>query len=336
VKFFASLLARFRRPRAIASVPGESSTVSSGKFRLPLVDWEKLYRKSFLYNSIASVICGYFAAELVVAGLTPYFPPTEPPRARGSVTMQKDFLAYSVVIMPNRQANLFNRQGLIPNNDDGPGDRSGQPVKTNLPLTLLGVIVLQDPGKSVASVEDKGVNQVIAVRVGENITNSAVVESISELQVVFYNQDTQRMEFVELPLDAPGGPRRIVPVVEGKPLAPGVEMERPGVIKVAKPALDKALGEDFGKILTQALCTPEMVNGKPSGFRCSQIEKGSIFDTIGLKDGDVIVAIDGEPLLDPTTAIGKLQGIKEGKARGVGFTIQRGGATQQLQINVGD
>lgn len=336
MKFFHSLLARFRKPRALPSVPGESSTVSAGKFKLPIIDWEKLYRKSFLYNSLAAVICGYFVAELLVAGLTPFFPPTEAPRARAAQNIQKDYQGYAIVIMPNRRANLFNRSGLIPSNDDGQGDRTGQPVKTNLPLTLLGVIVLRDGGKSVASIEDKGVNQVIAVRVGENITNSAVVESISEFQVVFYNQDTQRMEFVELPLDAPGGPRRIVPVVEGKQLLPGVEMERPGVIKVAKPVLEKALGEDFGKILTQALCTAEMVNGKPAGFRCSQIEKGSVYDVIGLKDGDVIVAIDGEPLLDPTTAIGKLQGIKEGKTRGVGFTIQRGGATQQLQINVGD
>jgi type II secretion system protein C len=336
VKFLREFFARFRKPKGIALIPGESLTVRAGKLRLPLIDWEKLYRKSFLYNSLASVICGYFTAELLVACLTPYFPPTEAPRARATTFSQRDFVAYSVVIMPNRRANLFNKDGKIPNNDSGQDNRTGDPVKTNLPLTLLGVIVIQDASKSVASIEDKGSNQVIAVRVGENITNAAVVESISESQVVFYNQDTQRMEFVELPPDAAGGPRRIAPVVEGKKLMPGVEMEREGVIKISKPALEKALGEDFGKILTQALCTQEMNNGKPAGFRCSQIEKGSPYDIIGLKDGDVITAIDGEPLLDPVNAIGKLQAVKEGKARGVGFTILRGGATQTLQLNVGD
>ncbi|MGZ3706027.1 MAG: hypothetical protein ACXWP1_09005, partial [Bdellovibrionota bacterium] len=70
------------RPAGFVPVPGQMSTLASGRLRMPLIDWEKLYRKSFVYNSVAAVICGYFVADLLVASLTPWFPPIQPPRPR--------------------------------------------------------------------------------------------------------------------------------------------------------------------------------------------------------------------------------------------------------------
>lgn len=328
-----SLLAKWslRRPRGVPVMPGVSNTVSSGNLKKPLIDWEKLYRKSFVYNSLAAVICGYFMADLLVASFTPYFPPTEAPRPRNNMQSgNKDFMAYSMVIMPNRRPNLFNKDGLIPNNDEGQGMMGGAPVKTSLPLTLLGVIVIRDQTKSVASIEDKGINQVIAVRVGEPITNSTIVESIDETRVVFRNEDTQRLEFVELPQDQILATRRAAP---SKPTA-GISKTSENRYTLDRKAIDTALGDDFNKILTQARCVPEFEAGKPAGYRCFQIEPGSIYEKLGLQDNDVICGIDGEALTDPTKALTKLSALKDTNTRSMSVCIKRNGVVSNSQFDI--
>ncbi len=336
MSFFTKLLQRFRKPRAgIASVPGESVTMSAGRVpRLPVIDWEKLYRKSFLYNSLASVICGYFAAELLVAGMTPYFPPNEAPRAKAVANTQLAFAGYSTMIVPTRRKNLFNKDGLVPNNDaGGGGPQSGDPVKTQLPLTLLGVIVVSDPAKSVASVEDKGANQVIAVRVGENISSNATVDSITQHQVIFFNQDTNRMEFVELPLEGK------MLTVAAKPLgkadaATGIRSDGAGNYAVPRKFLETQLGEKFGELLTQARCIQQMQNGKPAGYQCVEIEPGSLYDKLGLKNGDVVTSIEGEPLDNIQALISKLERLKSGSVSSMSMTLTRGGKTEQIQVSL--
>jgi general secretion pathway protein C len=322
-----------RRPKGIAAIPGESNTVRSGKLKLPLIDWEKLYRKSFLYNSVAAVICGYFMAELLIACLTPYFPPIEAPRARPAAQSNtKDFMAYSIAIMPGRRPNLFNKDGLIPNNDEGQGGMMGAPVKTNLPLTLLGVIVIRDETKSVASIEDKGANQVVAVRVGDNITSSTIVDSIDEVRVVFRNEDTQRLEYVELPQDQILATRRAAPA---KPSSKdGITQTSANRYSLDRKAIDTALGEDFNKILTEARCVPELEGGKPAGFRCFQIVPGSIYEKLGLQDNDIICGINGEALNDPSKAFAALAALKDTNTRSMNICIKRNGVISNSQFDI--
>ncbi len=331
-----SLLGSFgkRRPQGLASIPGETSTLAGGSIpKKPLIDWEKLYRKSFLYNSLAAIICGYFIADLLVAGFTPYFPPAEAPRAR-AVTQSgnKDFMAYSMVIMPMRRANLFNKDGLIPNNDAGGGDGySNAPVKTQLPFTLLGMIVIQGDVKSVASIEDKGSNQVVAVRVGDNITPSTVVEAIGDFRVIFQNQDTGRREFVELPQDQILATRRAAP---SKPVAGGIQKTSDNRYTLDRKAIDTALGDDFNKILTEARCVPEFEGGRPAGYRCFQIVPGSIYEKLGLQDNDVICGIDGEALNDPSKAFSKLAALKDSNTRSMSVCIKRNGVVTNSQFDI--
>lgn len=323
-----------RKAPGLATIPGESATVSGGKLKIPLINWENFYRKSFLYNSVGAVVCGYFMADLLVAGLTPYFPPTEAPKARNVQAQTKDYMAYQMVIIPGRgRPTLFNKNGLVPDNDEG-GATIGndKPVKTQLPLTLLGVIVIQNSDKSVASIEDKGVNQVVAVRKGDAITRSTFVESITETQVIFRNEETMRMEFVELPQDSVGPLRRSA-VSKGKG-GDGITKTGEGRMTLERGAIDKALGTDFNAILTQARCVPEFEGGKPAGYRCFQIEPGSIYEKLGLQDNDVICGIDGEALNDPSKAFMKLQALKDTNTRSMSVCIKRNGQISNTQFDI--
>jgi type II secretion system protein C len=320
-------VARLRVPRVpsgIASIPGAKTTLAGGKFRLPVIDWEKVVRKSFLYNSIAAVICGYFAADLLVASLTPWFPPSEAPRPRVLNPGERhDIMSYFNVVIPRGRPNLFNEKGLVPDNDEGGGvDPNGPPVRTSLPLTLVGVIVLQDVKKSVASIEDKGANQVVAVRVGDPIVRDTQVLEISDDRVLFLNQSTNRREFIELPHD-----EKVLSVKHAAPVNDGGIQNLGGNhLKIQSDALKNALGPQFGQILTQALCSPEMQGGKPIGYKCTQIEKGSVYERLGLQDGDVVTALDGQSLTNMAPLMQKLNDLREGRVQHLSITIQRNGA----------
>jgi general secretion pathway protein C len=323
---------RARRPRGIAALPGQRSTIAGGKLTLPKIDWEKLYRKSFVYNSIGAVVCGYFVADLLVASLTPWFPPAVPPRPRTNVASEKrDYFAYQNVIVPKGRPNLFNEKGLVPDNDEGGVDFNSPPVKTSLPLTLLGVIVLHDSHKSVASIEDKGANQVIAVRVGEPITRETQVQEITDDKVIFLNNSTGRREYVDLPQDQILATRRAAP---SKPSAAGgIQKSDDTHYHIDRKEVDKQM-ENLNTILTDARCVPEFEGGRPSGYRCFQITPGSIYEKLGLKENDVICGLNGESINDPAKAFQVLSSLKDPSTRNIQICIKRNGQISNYSYDI--
>lgn len=306
-----------------------------GKFNLAAmqnsfqkIDWEKLYRKSFLYNSVVVVICAYFIADFAVIALSPWYPASEAPRARMvSNRDKKDITRYDGIYARN----LFNEKGLIPEADDGGAGYNGPPVRTSLPLSLLGVIVVQDQLKSVASVEDKGANQVVAVRVNEQIAANAIVQKIENDRVIFINKNTERREYVELPKDAISATRRAAP---SKPSAgQGIVNAGNNRFAIDRKEVDSVLS-NFNEVLTQARCIPNFEGGKPNGYKCFQIVPGSIYDKLGMKDGDVICGINGESVNDPAKAFQLLGALKDQSTRSIALCLSRNGQIMNMQYDI--
>lgn len=53
---------------------------------------------------------------------------------------------------------------------------------------------------------------------------------------------------------------------------------------------------DFAKLLNQARMVPYFRNGKHRGYQVKAIDKGSLYEKLGLKNHDIIQEINGEPL----------------------------------------
>jgi general secretion pathway protein C len=314
-----------KRPRGLPALPNQIRSYRAGNFKLPVIDWEKIYRKSFLYNSIATVICAYFVADFAVMALSPYIPAAEPPRPRFSArTDRKDITRYDQIFVRN----LFNEKGLIPDADVGMDN--GPPVRTSLPLTLLGVIVTVDPAKSVASIEDKGSNSVLAVRENEPLGTSAVIQKIETDRVIFLNNSSQRREFVELPKDQILATRRAAP---SKPSSAAGIQQSGNHFTIDRKVVDEAVSpEKMPQTLTEARCVPQQVNGRPGGYQCFQIVPGSIYDKLGMKDNDVVTSINGQALDDPSKIFNFLNSLKS--AKNISISLTRGGRPVNLEYDV--
>lgn len=319
-----------RRPRGIAPVPGATDSFArpSPFAKLSSFDWEKIYRKSFLYNSIAIVISAYFVADFAATAVLPLLPAQEAPRPRPVVraSNQRGLTAYEGIFA----GNAFSEQVRTLDADERGGGFDGPPVKTSLPLNLLGVIVLQDELKSVASVEDKGANQVMAVRVNENISPGARVRKIEPDRVIFENEQSERLEFIELPKELVTASIRSA----AKPGTGGGGIQREGNrFAIPRTEVDKTL-ENLNEVLTQARCVPNFEGGRPAGYRCFQIVPGSIYDKLGMKDNDVIVAINGEPISDPSKAFTMLTELKNSNTRSIELTLNRNGRILNMNYDI--
>jgi general secretion pathway protein C len=274
------------------------------------------------------LLCAFFLADVLALLVDKYVP--EPPVVRGVRTANSErrnraVEDYNVIFARN----LFNSQGLIPGEEEPKGmeDMGGVPVKTSLPFNLIGTLILRDELRSIATIEDKAANMVYPVRAQDEIPNKAKIISVEADRVVFLNTSNGRREFIELPKDLQTSNPR---VNVGRPsnTGSGIEKVAPTQYSVSRNEVDKALG-DLNQVLTQARCVPNFENGLPSGFKCFQIVPGSIYDKLGMKNGDVLCGIDGQPINDPGKAFELLGQLKT--ASHLDLCVKRNG--QQMTMS---
>lgn len=77
---------------------------------------------------------------------------------------------------------------------------------------------------------------------------------------------------------------------------------------------------------------PHSTDGKQDGFRVSFVKKGGVFESLGLRTGDVIRSINNKEITNNAQAFGAYQEFKDAKALKV--TIQRGKETMELEYEI--
>ena len=90
--------------------------------------------------------------------------------------------------------------------------------------------------------------------------------------------------------------------------------------------------ENMSQILTQARALPYMEQGKTVGFRISEIAPGSIYEKIGLQNGDVIQSVNSQAVDDPAKFFQLYQGLRT--ERYIAIDLLRGGARQTLNYEI--
>ncbi|MEA3470758.1 MAG: PDZ domain-containing protein, partial [Thermodesulfobacteriota bacterium] len=99
-------------------------------------------------------------------------------------------------------------------------------------------------------------------------------------------------------------------------------------IHVKKEEIDSAL-EDMSKILTQARVRPYFSQGEADGFMISRIKRGSIFQKMGMRNGDIIQGVNNEPIKSPDDMLELYKGLKSGSQ--ITLNIKRRGREETLE-----
>ncbi len=99
------------------------------------------------------------------------------------------------------------------------------------------------------------------------------------------------------------------------------------VIKVKKTDIDNAF-KNMGKMLAQVRIRPYFSSGKSDGFMVSRIKPGSIFQKMGMQNGDIIQGVDNEPIKSPDEMMKLYNGLKSGSE--INLNIKRKGRQEEL------
>src|ERR1700722_6757170 len=239
------------------------------------------------------------------------------------------------------------------------------PADEDLRITLLGTSHLTN-GRAFAIVEDQNGDQVL-YRQGDMIPDAGQIVGIGrDRALILHNGHRVEISIPSLSgensgpaLEAPGGhisvPRGgIVPRFPANfrrrhPGGPGPPRRPPGAIGAATTGVRQVAPnrylvdrskvtsdmQDMSKLFTEVRAVPNIQNGSSNGFALSEIEPGSIFEAMGLHDGDVVTSISGRPLTDPRKALAVPQSLQTLNDRApIKLSLMRNGAPVNLSYDV--
>jgi general secretion pathway protein C len=100
---------------------------------------------------------------------------------------------------------------------------------------------------------------------------------------------------------------------------------------IDRAEVDNAL-ENMSQLFTQIRAVPHFEGGQSTGFRLFAIRSGSLFDKIGLRNGDIIQKINGNPMNDPGKAMQLLEELRSESALSVEVIRNRQPQTLSYQF----
>ena len=184
-----------------------------------------------------------------------------------------------------------------------------------LDIVIQGIII--GPGWAFATVRDNKGGKSKVLKVGEEFQPGVRLAGMDKMKVVFQRANGA---FEEFPLNfvLKGSPK--------KPVPPGSASSEPPAgpdygkdvraISETEYVIDKngfqAALQNINELITQARLTPAFTPDRQvEGFRVFSVKQGSLFQKLGLRNGDVIQRVNGTMLDDARKGLELFQTLKD-------------------------
>jgi general secretion pathway protein C len=179
-------------------------------------------------------------------------------------------------------------------------DLSLEAALTKLPLELLGTVASNDPSIASAAINDVGTRKHQVVYLGDALDNHPLVTVHSITRAVVFLESNGKLEKLEL---ADDGTDRAAKR-KGRPKAKRAARRRaPRKSAAVKAPLEQlkqnAGGRSTATLYSQARIVPKWEDGKMVGVQLNQVKKGSLYEKIGIRSGDVITSLNGISIDSP-------------------------------------
>lgn len=171
-----------------------------------------------------------------------------------------------------------------------------------------------------AVIEDKKQKKQKLYKVGDIVSGAKVVR-IMRNAVAFRIDDREQL------LRVPETTEKGVLPFTASGRAPSPEAGPGGTIAINRSDIEGSL-KDMGTMLSQAQLRPYFTAGKPDGFMISNIRGGSLYQKIGLVDGDIIQAFNERKLASGDNMVELYNQFKS--SPGMSIKILRQGRQQNL------
>ena len=190
--------------------------------------------------------------------------------------------------------------------------------QTSMPLVLAGVLAAEDPGAGFAIVGENAASAKLHA-VGSTLPGGARLHSVYGDRIVIDRGGT--LESLSLP-------KNLLPAaVRPPPLAMPAANEG-GAIDRVRQVVQQNPGALSDVIRSQQV----IAGGKQRGFRVYPGRNPAAFSRLGLRPGDLITAINGTPLDDPSRGEEVMRTL--GSSPEVRVTIMRNGRQNDMVLNM--
>lgn len=222
--------------------------------------------------------------------------------------------------------------------DEPAFDPNAEAVPSTLNLTLVGTMVANRPEWSFATIKGSGSPDAGVYLVGDEIEGAEIIE-IERLRVILNNQG--RKEYISI--DGPEAPtppsRRTPPAVASRssrgnrPKVEEAEVRQvdENTFEISREDVEKQLS-NLSALATQARVIPNFKDGKANGFKIFSIRPGSIYQKLGLQNGDVIRKINGYQMDSPEKALELYARLRESSR--IEVELERRGSVTTKALNV--
>jgi len=200
-----------------------------------------------------------------------------------------------------------------------PLEITGEVAATPLNLTLVGTLVGE---ASIAIIKNNSTGTTDLYRENDYLPqDGAQIYRIEPTRVLIRRGDSiESLELFEkftvstespseLKLGIPPREERRGRQFTGGEVDVNVRQVGEGKFEVSRDDIEKATS-NLGLMMTQARIVPNIVAGEIKGYKIFAIKPGSIYDKIGIQNGDVIERINGMELTTPESALQFFQQLK--------------------------
>jgi len=293
----------------------------------------------WIINGALFVLCCFLTASLVNGWVGEWLsaaPAEAPPAAVARASTGRDWSDRKTIL----DRNLFQVSTLLPDEpvEAEPADEEEQLAATRLPLKLLGTVAASDPKAAWAAIEETTKRERLVVRPQDKLLDKATVVRIERRRIVLENAGKRE----ELALDeeqAGGAP--VARARVGARTAPDIADLRDRVqqlsedrFQVQREQVDEAM-RNPAELFSQARILPKYENGQMTGVQLNSIQPGSLFEEIGIRDGDVITQVNGIVVASPQDSAALLRELTQsntfevsvqgadGQPRTLTYTVQQ-------------
>ncbi len=272
----------------------------------------------WIINGALFVLCSFLTSSLITGWAGEWFSRAAGPAPIApvpEVSMGRDWSQREVILTRN----LFQVSTLLPEVPlaPEPGDEDEELEATRLPLKLLGTVASSDPRTSWAAVEDTTRRERQVVRAQDRLLDQATVVRIERRRIVLENAGKRE----ELALDAEGAslaqPLRTAAPARARPAVADVADLRERVQRLAEDRFQvqrddvEEVMRNPAELFSQARILPKYEEGEMVGVQLNSIQPGSLFENIGIQDGDVITEVNGIVISSPQDSAALLRELTQ-------------------------
>ncbi len=299
----------------------KTSPIRKPKISPPKFEWTYIY--------ILMVFLGLLSADVITTSVRDYMLPTKAPAPSQTNNFRPQEVPPVTEYKIITQKNIFNSDGVIPEPLKGE-DQQMQDLPaelSKLPLGLVGTIVHVDPNKSIASIELKGRNKIDHYIVEDEIEGMAKITKVERRKVFFRNLSNNRNEYIEIKEE-----NKVSFGTKAGPTAGTGPIQQNGNEYTVDGTFVQKKLLDLPELLQTASGQFSFTNGRIDGYRILDVEPDSLFTQFGIRPGDLIRSVNGQPLDSPAKAMELFNDLKNSPQ--IKMSINRGGRDEEFTYNI--